>query len=257
MKLSLFGYNRKETDEYFSYLNETGAAQADQIADLKEKLAAAEKTAAEYQKLDALSRGALDAQKAELDTQKAELDTQKAALDTQKAALDALRAESDAQKTENDTLRAENDDLRQRLADLEQQLRTQKPAFEADKLGFIFAVAYKDIENKNKAVSAKIRDYADMMFDRMSEYRQQVASIVGAVTEMQNRQKEELQRLCDEAAEQLDRLTEASAATIDDMQKIEASRRSICGEIDNMMRETINTGGDPLVIGSTEPPLGE
>lgn len=243
MKLSLFGYNRKETDEYFSYLNETGAAQADQIADLKEKLAAAEKTAAEYQKLDALSRGALDAQKAELDTQKAE--------------LDALRAESDAQKTENDTLRTENDDLRQRLADLEQQLRTQKPAFEADKLGFIFAVAYKDIENKNKAVSAKIRDYADMMFDRMSEYRQQVASIVGAVTEMQNRQKEELQRLCDEAAEQLDRLTEASAATIDDMQKIEASRRSICGEIDNMMRETINTGGDPLVIGSTEPPLGE
>ena len=243
MKLSLFGYNRKETDEYFSYLNETGAAQADQIADLKEKLAAAEKTAAEYQKLDALSRGALDAQKAELDTQK--------------AALDALRAESDAQKTENDTLRAENDDLRQRLADLEQQLRTQKPAFEADKLGFIFAVAYKDIENKNKAVSAKIRDYAGMMFDRMSEYRQQVASIVGAVTEMQNRQKEELQRLCDEAAEQLDRLTEASAATIDDMQKIEASRRSICGEIDNMMRETINTGGDPLVIGSTEPPRGE
>lgn len=243
MKLSLFGYNRKETDEYFSYLNETGAAQADQIADLKEKLAAAEKTAAEYQKLDALSRGALDAQKAELDTQK--------------AALDAQKAENDTLRAENDTLRTENDDLRQRLADLEQQLRTQKPAFEADKLGFIFAVAYKDIENKNKAVSAKIRDYADMMFDRMSEYRQQVASIVGAVTEMQNRQKEELQRLCDEAAEQLDRLTEASAATIDDMQKIEASRRSICGEIDNMMRETINTGGDPLVIGSTEPPLGE
>lgn len=243
MKLSLFGYNRKETDEYFSYLNETGAAQADQIADLKEKLAAAEKTAAEYQKLDALSRGALDAQKAELDTQK--------------AALDAQKAENDMLRAENDTLRTENDDLRQRLADLEQQLRTQKPAFEADKLGFIFAVAYKDIENKNKAVSAKIRDYADMMFDRMSEYRQQVASIVGAVTEMQNRQKEELQRLCDEAAEQLDRLTEASAATIDDMQKIEASRRSICGEIDNMMRETINTGGDPLVIGSTEPPLGE
>lgn len=236
MKLSLFGYNRKETDEYFSYLNETGAAQADQIADLKEKLAAAEKTAAEYQKFDALSRGALDAQKAENDT---------------------LRTENDALRTENDTLRTENDDLRQRLADLEQQLRTQKPAFEADKLGFIFAVAYKDIENKNKAVSAKIRDYADMMFDRMSEYRQQVASIVGAVTEMQNRQKEELQRLCDEAAEQLDRLTEASAATIDDMQKIEASRRSICGEIDNMMRETINTGGDPLVIGSTEPPRGE
>ncbi len=229
MKLSLFGYNRKETDEYFSYLNETGAAQADQIADLKEKLTAAEKTAAEYQKLDALSRGALDAQKAELDTL----------------------------KTENDALKSENDDLRQRLADLERQLRTQKPAFEADKLGFIFAVAYKDIENKNKAVSAKIRDYADMMFDRMSEYRQQVASIVGAVTEMQNRQKEELQRLCDEATEQLDRLTEASAATIDDMQKIEASRRSICGEIDNMMRETINTDGDPLVIGSTEPPLGE
>lgn len=250
MKLSLFGYNRKETDEYFSYLNETGAAQADQIADLKEKLAAAEKTAAEYQKLDALSRGALDAQKAELDTQKA-------ALDAQKAENDTLRTENDALRTENDTLRTENDDLRQRLADLEQQLRTQKPAFEADKLGFIFAVAYKDIENKNKAVSAKIRDYADMMFDRMSEYRQQVASIVGAVTEMQNRQKEELQRLCDEAAEQLDRLTEASAATIDDMQKIEASRRSICGEIDNMMRETINTGGDPLVIGSTEPPRGE
>ena len=236
MKLSLFGYNRKETDEYFSYLNETGAAQADQIADLKEKLAAAEKTAAEHQKLDALSRGALDAQKAELDAQKTENDTL---------------------KTENDALKSENDDLKQRLADLEQQLRTQKPAFEADKLGFIFAVAYKDIENKNKAVSAKIRDYADMMFDRMSEYRQQVASIVGAVTEMQNRQKEELQRLCDEAAEQLDRLTEASAATIDDMQKIEASRRSICGEIDNMMRETINTDGDPLVIGSTEPPLGE
>lgn len=243
MKLSLFGYNRKETDEYFSYLNETGAAQADQIADLKEKLAAAEKTAAEYQKLDALSRGALDAQKAELDTQK--------------AALDAQKTENDTLRAENATLRTENDDLRQRLADLEQLLRTQKPAFEADKLGFIFAVAYKDIENKNKAVSAKIRDYADMMFDRMSEYRQQVASIVGAVTEMQNRQKEELQRLCDEAAEQLDRLTEASAATIDDMQKIEASRRSICGEIDNMMRETINTGGDPLVIGSTEPPLGE
>ena len=243
MKLSLFGYNRKETDEYFSYLNETGAAQADQIADLKEKLATAEKTAAEHQKLDALSRGALDAQKAENDTLKTENDAQK--------------AENDTLKTENDALKSENDDLRQRLADLEQQLRTQKPAFEADKLGFIFAVAYKDIENKNKAVSAKIRDYADMMFDRMSEYRQQVASIVGAVTEMQNRQKEELQRLCDEATEQLDRLTEASAATIDDMQKIEASRRSICGEIDNMMRETINTGGDPLVIGSTEPPLGE
>ena len=238
MKLSLFGYNRKEADDCFSYLNETSAAQADQIADLKKRLAEAEKTVDEYKKLDALSRSEVEALNRKAEDGKAELDAQKAAFD--------------AQKVELDTLRAENADLQKQLADLQKQMREQKPAFEADKLGFIFAVAYKDIENKNKAVSAKIRDYADMMFDRMSEYRNQVASIVGAVTEMQNRQKEELQRLCDEATAQLDRLTEASAATIDDMQKIEASRRSICGEIDDMMRETINTSGDPLVIESTE-----
>lgn len=231
MKLSLFGYNRKEADDCFSYLNETSAAQADQIADLKKRLAEAEKTVDEYKKLDALSRSEVAALNSKVEESKA---------------ADAAR------KAELDTLRAENADLKQQLADLQKQMSEQKPAFEADKLGFIFAVAYKDIENKNKAVSAKIRDYADMMFDRMSAYRNQVSSIVGAVTEMQNRQKEELQRLCDEATAQLDRLTEASAATIDDMQKIEASRRSICGEIDDMMRETINTSGDPLVIESTE-----
>ena len=56
MKLSLFGYNRKEADDCFSYLNETSAAQADQIADLKKRLAEAEKTVDEYKKLDELSR---------------------------------------------------------------------------------------------------------------------------------------------------------------------------------------------------------
>ena len=80
-----------------------------------------------------------------------------------------------------------------------------------------------------------------MMFDRMNRYRDEVGKIVDSVTYMQNRQKEELARLCAEATEKLDLLTKASNNTVEDMKKIDESRGNICGEIENMLRETANT----------------
>ena len=65
------------------------------------------------------------------------------------------------------------------------------------------------MENKNKAVSEKIREYADMMFGRMAKYQNEVAEIVTEVNEMQLKQKKALEKLCSEAAEKLDMLTAA------------------------------------------------
>lgn len=81
-------------------------------------------------------------------------------------------------------------------------------------------VAYRDMENKNKAVSEKIREYADMMFGRMAKYQNEVAEIVTEVNEMQLKQKKALEKLCSEAAEKLDMLTAASDKTLSDMQRI-------------------------------------
>ena len=110
-------------------------------------------------------------------------------------------------------------------------------------------MAYRDIENKNKAVSAKIREYADMMFDRMAEYRSEVAAIVDSVNEMQKKQKDALASLCSEATAELDRLTAASDRTVEDMKNIEGSKNDICREIENMINETVNTDTDRMIEG--------
>ena len=129
------------------------------------------------------------------------------------------------------------------------RLNKENEASETERLGIIFAVAYRDIENKNKAVSAKIREYADMMFDRMAEYRSEVAAIVDSVNEMQKKQKDALASLCSEATAELDRLTAASDRTVEDMKKIEGSKNDICREIENMINETANTDTDRMIEG--------
>ena len=227
MKVSLFGYNRKETDNYFNYLNENNASQAEQIELLKAKLAEAEKAVDEYKRIDEINK-----------QEKDELQQQ----------IEELKADCDDRQKEVEDLEKDRDERQQQINDLEKKLE-EKPSSlpDNDRLGFIFAVAYRDMENKNKAVSARIREYADMMFNRMNDYRNEVASIVNSVTEMQNRQKEELARLCEEASEKLDMLTAVSENTLDDMKKIEESRGNICGEIDNMICETINTDSYTLI----------
>lgn len=227
MKVSLFGYNRKETDNYFNYLNENNASQAEQIEKLKAKLAEAEKTVNEYKQIDEITK------------------QETKALQKQ---VEELKLDRDESQKQIEDLSKNLDDRQQQIDDLEKKLE-EKPASlpDNDRLGFIFAVAYRDMENKNKAVSARIREYADLMFNRMTSYRNEVASIVEAVTEMQNRQKEELARLCEEASAKLDMLTDVSASTLEDMKKIEESRGNICGEIDNMICETINTDSYTLI----------
>ena len=227
MKVSLFGYNRKETDNYFNYLNENNASQAEQIEKLKAKLAEAEKTVNEYKQIDEITK------------------QETKALQKQ---VEELKLDRDESQKQIEDLSKNLDDRQQQIDDLEKKLE-EKPASlpDNDRLGFIFAVAYRDMENKNKAVSARIREYADLMFNRMTSYRNEVASIVEAVTEMQNKQKEELARLCEEASAKLDMLTDVSASTLEDMKKIEESRGNICGEIDNMICETINTDSYTLI----------
>ena len=227
MKVSLFGYNRKETDNYFNYLNENNASQAEQIEKLKAKLAEAEKTVNEYKQIDEITKQETEALQKQ---------------------VEELKLDRDESQKQIEDLSKNLDDRQQQIDDLEKKLE-EKPASlpDNDRLGFIFAVAYRDMENKNKAVSARIREYADLMFNRMTSYRNEVASIVEAVTEMQNKQKEELARLCEEASAKLDMLTDVSASTLEDMKKIEESRGNICGEIDNMICETINTGSYTLI----------
>ncbi len=217
MKVSLFGYNRKETDEYFNYLNENSNIQAEKIRSLEEKLAEAQKSIDEYRKLDEINRQEIE--------------------------------------TLNDTVeqyRADDEDQKRQIDELTRKLDGKTDVPESDRLGFIFAVAYRDIANKNKAVSAKIRDYAEMMFNRMTDYRSEVAAIVDSVTDMQNRQRDELAKLCAEATEKLNMLTEASASTLEDMKKIEETRGDIYSEIENMITETVNTDTAPIVISSAE-----
>ena len=227
MKVSLFGYNRKETDNYFNYLNENNASQAEQIEKLKAKLAEAEKTVNEYKQIDEITKQETEALQKQ---------------------VEELKLDRDEGKKQIEDLSKNLDDRQQQIDDLEKKLE-EKPAShpDNDRLGFIFAVAYRDMENKNKAVSARIREYADLMFNRMTSYRNEVASIVEAVTEMQNKQKEELARLCEEASAKLDMLTDVSTSTLEDMKKIEESRGNICGEIDDMICETINTDSYTLI----------
>ena len=227
MKVSLFGYNRKETDNYFNYLNENNAYQAEQIEKLKAKLAEAEKTVNEYKQIDEITKQETEALQKQ---------------------VEELKLDRDESQKQIEDLSKNLDDRQQQIDDLEKKLE-EKPASlpDNDRLGFIFAVAYRDMENKNKAVSARIREYADLMFNRMTSYRNEVASIVEAVTEMQNKQKEELARLCEEASAKLDMLTDVSTSTLEDMKKIEESRGNICGEIDNMICETINTDSYTLI----------
>ena len=131
---------------------------------------------------------------------------------------------------------------KQQIADLNEQMNEAKSeTSENEKLGIIFAVAYRDMENKNKAVSAKIKEYANMMFHRMATYRNEVAGIINSVTEMQNQQKQALQELCDEATRRIDSITEISDQTIKDMERLECGQGRINAEIDAMISETINT----------------
>ena len=204
MKMSFFGYNRKETDDYFDYLTKANAELTEQVEQLKKKNAEMEKALSEYENLDKINKREIEMLGQKLD-----------------------RSE---------------DDYKRRFEEACQKLDSKDDALDNEKLGIIFAVAYRDMENKNKAVSEKIREYADMMFGRMAKYQNEVAEIVTEVNEMQLKQKKALEKLCSEAAEKLDMLTAASDKTLSDMQRIEGSKNAICGQIENMINETIDTG---------------
>lgn len=207
MKMSFFGYNRKETDDYFDYLTKANAELTEQVEQLKKKNAEMEKALSEYENLDKINKREIEMLGQKLD-----------------------RSE------------ASEDDYKRRFEEVCQKLDSKDDALDNEKLGIIFAVAYRDMENKNKAVSEKIREYADMMFGRMAKYQNEVAEIVTEVNEMQLKQKKALEKLCSEAAEKLDMLTAASDKTLSDMQRIEGSKNAICGQIENMINETIDTG---------------
>ena len=75
----------------------------------------------------------------------------------------------------------------------------------------------------------------------MSSYRNEVAKIIDSVNDMQNRQREALKTLCDDASEKLRSLTEASDKTIRDMEEIEEEQDLIMSDIDGMIKKTIDT----------------
>ncbi len=205
MKISLFGYNRKETDNYFGFLNRSNADLGDEVEKLKAENEALRKRLEESEHIDSSEEN-------ELKSARAELEEYKAREEEYKRTIDELHA----------------------------KIRKSEES-ENEKLGFIFAVAYRDMESKNKAVSSKIKEYANMMFDRMSSYRNEVAKIVDSVNEMQNRQREALKALCDDASEKLRSLTEASDKTIRDMEEIEEEQNLIMSDIDGMIKKTIDT----------------
>lgn len=203
MKISLFGYNRKETDAYFNYLNQSNSELNDQITALQEQTEQLRKTAEEYEKL------------------------------------------AQANSEEMELLKQQIEEYQKNEADYQNQidaLRTQAPEQSQDeRLGFIFAVAYRDMENKNKLVGEKIKEYANRMFQRMSAYRDEVSGIVQSVTEMQNQQREALINLCNDATKRLESLADASQQTIEDMTMIEENQGRILREIDTMVEKTIDT----------------
>ena len=155
MKVSLFGYNRRETDDYCKFLTDSNSSLLGEIKQLKAKTEELERRASEYKSLDELNKQELDILKSRIEEYE-----------------------------------ANEAGYKQQIEELNGRLNKENEASETERLGIIFAVAYRDIENKNKAVSAKIREYADMMFDRMAEYRSEVAAIVDSVNEMQKKQKE-------------------------------------------------------------------
>lgn len=214
MKVSLFGYNRRETDDYCKFLTDNNSSLLGEIKQLKAKTEELERKVSEYKNLDELNKQELDILKSRIEEYE-----------------------------------ANEAGYKQQIEELNGRLNKENEASETERLGIIFAVAYRDIENKNKAVSAKIREYADMMFDRMAEYRSEVAAIVDSVNEMQKKQKDALALLCSEATAELDRLTSASDRTVEDMKKIEGSKNDICREIENMINETVNTDTDRMIEG--------
>lgn len=205
MKISLFGYNRKETDNYFGFLSKSNNDLGDEIEKLKAENEALRKRIEENE-----SHGS--SEENELKSARAELEEYKSREKEYKRTIEELHA----------------------------KIRKSEES-ENEKLGFIFAVAYRDMESKNKAVSSKIKEYANMMFDRMSSYRNEVAKIIDSVNDMQNRQREALKTLCDDASEKLRSLTEASDKTIRDMEEIEEEQDLIMSDIDGMIKKTIDT----------------
>lgn len=205
MKISLFGYNRKETDNYFGFLSKSNTDLGDEVEKLKAENEALRKRIEENE-----SHGS--SEENELKSARAELEEYKSREEEYKRTIEELHA----------------------------KIRKSEES-ENEKLGFIFAVAYRDMESKNKAVSSKIKEYANMMFDRMSSYRNEVAKIIDSVNDMQNRQREALKTLCDDASEKLRSLTEASDKTIRDMEEIEEEQDLIMSDIDGMIKKTIDT----------------
>ncbi len=205
MKISLFGYNRKETDNYFGFLNKSNTDLGDEVEKLKAENEVLRKRIEENERHGSSEENELKSARAELEEYK-----------------------------------SREEEYKRTIEELHAKIRKSEES-ENEKLGFIFAVAYRDMESKNKAVSSKIKEYANMMFDRMSSYRNEVAKIVDSVNEMQNRQREALKTLCDDASEKLRSLTEASDKTIRDMEEIEEEQNLIMSDIDGMIKKTIDT----------------
>lgn len=205
MKISLFGYNRKETDNYFGFLNKSNTDLGDEVEKLKAENEALRKRIEENERHGSSEENELKSARAELEEYK-----------------------------------SREEEYKRTIEELHAKIRKSEES-ENEKLGFIFAVAYRDMESKNKAVSSKIKEYANMMFDRMSSYRNEVAKIIDSVNDMQNRQREALKTLCDDASEKLRSLTEASDKTIRDMEEIEEEQDLIMSDIDGMIKKTIDT----------------
>ncbi len=227
MKVSFLGYNRRETDDYFNYLNQNNAQLSEELETQKGMVEQLQKTIAEYENLDRLNKQEIES----LQQQVQKAQSLQERLNDYEQQVQSLKEQ--AHGYEQDVAR-----LKEEIEQLRQKAEKGDP-FDNDKLGFIFAVAYRDMENKNKVVSAKIKEYANMMFERMRMYRSEVADIVNSVTQMQNQQRQALEQLCNDATERLEALSEASGQTIRDMAEIENGQNGILREIDSMITQTI------------------
>ena len=67
MKVSLFGYNRRETDDYCKFLTDSNSSLLGEIKQLKAKTEELERRASEYKNLDELNKQELDILKSRIE----------------------------------------------------------------------------------------------------------------------------------------------------------------------------------------------
>ncbi len=218
MKKGLFGYNRKEADAYFKFLMDSNNQIQSELDAQKE----------EFEKAKEESKIAYEAKS------QMEMELTAARLEIEELKKQASEAVPVQDNSAVEALKAENIKL---LSEIE-KLKNTKPA-ESANVGEICAAAYKDMENKNKQVSEKIKAYAEKMFEKMADYRKETTEIMKSVTELQKTQRDQMISLCESTVKKLSELSENSKKTISEMAEIEKTQDSISGDIDGILSETM------------------